>query len=112
MFRLSPGGIRIHAIVNSFIGGATKEMLYITLAIFASFAVVFVMLARGNDQATTGLMLASSYRGLLFGDGDGFNNLGMNVEEDHYAANNETLMMFLVLGSFFFNIILLNLIIA
>lgn len=109
MFRLCAGGAKIYAIFHSFLGGATREMISITAMIFVSFSLAFLVLAK--DKAA-GWVLASSYRGLLFGDGDGFNNLGMNVNEASYPENNETLMIFLVIGSFFFNIILLNLIIA
>lgn len=109
MFRLCTGGSKIYAIFYSFLGGATREMLSITAMIFGSFSLAFLVLAK--DKAV-GWVLASSYRGLLFGDGDGFNNLGLDVDEERYASNDSILMAFLVLGSFFFNIILLNLIIA
>mmetsp|Transcript_88576 Transcript_88576/g.185101 ORF Transcript_88576/g.185101 Transcript_88576/m.185101 type:complete len:993 (-) Transcript_88576:368-3346(-) len=108
-FRLCTGGAKIYAIFFSFLGGATREMICITFMIFGSFSLAFMVLA--NDKAA-GWVIASSYRGLLFGDGDGFNNLGMDVEEKEYAHNDTVLMAFLVMGSFFFNIILLNLIIA
>mmetsp|Transcript_121037 Transcript_121037/g.342454 ORF Transcript_121037/g.342454 Transcript_121037/m.342454 type:complete len:1000 (-) Transcript_121037:218-3217(-) len=109
MFRLSPGGMRIHAIGKSLLGGATKEMLIITVAVFASFCLVFLVLAK---HRAIGWVLASSYRGFLFGDGDGFNNLGMDIDEGNFAANDNMLMTFCLLGSFFFNILCLNLIIA
>lgn len=109
MFRLCTGGSKIYAIFYSFLGGATREMISITAMIFGSFSLAFLVLAK--DKAA-GWVIASSYRGLLFGDGDGFNNLGMDVHEDSYTNNDGILMSFLVLGSFFFNIILLNLIIA
>ena len=64
-----------------------------------------------KDQSA-GWVVASAYRGLLFGDGEGFNNLGMDVAQDEGAGNDSLLMIFLVLGSLFFNIILLDLIIA
>mmetsp|Transcript_11086 Transcript_11086/g.27666 ORF Transcript_11086/g.27666 Transcript_11086/m.27666 type:complete len:1003 (+) Transcript_11086:172-3180(+) len=109
MFRLCTGGSKIYAIFYSFLGGATREMISITAMIFGSFSLSFMVLAK--DKAA-GWVIASSYRGLLFGDGDGFNNLGMDVHEGSYGNNDTTLMVFLVMGSFFFNIILLNLIIA
>lgn len=108
-FRLCAGGSKIYAIFFSFLGGATREMISIVFMIFLSFSLAFSVLAK--DKAF-GWVLASSYRGLLFGDGDGFNNLGLDVHEDSYRNNDSMLMVFLVVGSFFFNIILLNLIIA
>lgn len=108
-FRLCSGGSKIYAIFYSFLGGATREMISITAMIFGSFSLAFLVLAK--DKAA-GWVISSSYRALLFGDGDGFNNLGMDIRDDDYSSNNGMLGAFLVLGSFFFNIIILNLIIA
>eukprot|EP00933_Yihiella_yeosuensis_P023853 TRINITY_DN18536_c0_g1_i1.p1 TRINITY_DN18536_c0_g1~~TRINITY_DN18536_c0_g1_i1.p1 ORF type:complete len:1029 (+),score=161.45 TRINITY_DN18536_c0_g1_i1:233-3319(+) len=110
MSRLCTWGMRIHAMTNSLLGGATRQMLGITVGIFASFSLAFLVLARGKD---VGWVLASSYRGLLFGDGVGFDNLGLDIDDEaRYLNNDTTIMVLLIGGSSFFNIIILNLIIA
>jgi len=109
MSRLHAVGVRIHAISNSLTGGATRQMMAITLMIFASFCLAFLILARSKDH---GWVLASAYRGLLFGDGSGLDNLGLNVDEEEYARNDVMLCGVNLIGSTFFNIIILNLIIA
>ncbi|CAE8604745.1 unnamed protein product [Polarella glacialis] len=110
-FRLCTLGMRIHAIIESLLGGATREMLIITVSIFLSFSVAFAVLDSGHGF---GWVIASAYRGLLYGDGDGMNNLGLDISSrsgfEH--PDNPYLTALLVLGSSFFNVIILNLIIA
>jgi len=109
MVRLHTSGVRIHAISSSLLGAATKQMIVITLMIFASFSLAFLIVAKGKDH---GWVLASAYRGLLFHDGNGLDNLGLNVHEDMFEQNDILLMTVNLIGSTFFNIIVLNLIIA
>jgi len=109
MFRLTVMGSRIHAICSSFMGGATKEMMFVAIMTFFSFSMSFLVLARGKDITW---LLASSYRGLLFGDSDGFNNLGFSINEAAWYENDKVLLALMLIGSFFFNLIILNLIIA
>eukprot|EP00931_Biecheleriopsis_adriatica_P060721 TRINITY_DN36478_c0_g1_i1.p1 TRINITY_DN36478_c0_g1~~TRINITY_DN36478_c0_g1_i1.p1 ORF type:complete len:1022 (-),score=193.83 TRINITY_DN36478_c0_g1_i1:77-3004(-) len=109
MNRLCASGVRIHAITNSLMGGATRQMMVITSMIFGSFSAAFIIL---DQHKSIGWVLFSAYRGLLFGDGSGLDNLGLNVGESMYAKNDGMLAVVTLLGSVFFNIIILNLIIA
>ncbi|CAE7267976.1 unnamed protein product [Symbiodinium natans] len=110
MVRLHTSGVRIHAISSSLLGSATKQMIVITLMIFASFSLAFLIISTGKDH---GWVLSSAYRGLLFHDGNGLDNLGLNVHsEDTYNHNDPLMMSTNFVGSTFFNIIVLNLIIA
>jgi len=108
-FSLVPVGRRIHVICAAIFGGAAKEMLYITLVIFASFSMVFVTLSRGQ---LSGWVAMSAYRGLMFGDGDGLNNLGMDLDPSEYRNNRGIITFVAIIGSAFFNIVILNLIVA
>merc|ERR1719359_2322146 len=75
MWRLSVIGSRIYTIVQTFLASAVNQMLFITFLLLFAFIVALMVLSRFH---TVALFLAS-YRGFLFGDGDGFNGLGMDV---------------------------------
>lgn len=122
MLRLTIFGSRVHAITGSFFGGATKEMIGITLLMFFTFFMAFLVIISEQpvDETMAGWpmwtktswVMTSSYRSLIFGDGDGFDALGLNIGTGDYTSNNKLMGVFMYLGTFFFNIIILNLIIA
>ena len=88
--------------------GATRQIMIITMMIFASFCFAFLII---DSNKKSGWVLTSAYRGLLFGSGMGLDNLGLNVGAAY--EENELLMTEVsVIGSSFFCVIVLNLIIA
>ncbi|CAJ1397663.1 unnamed protein product [Effrenium voratum] len=109
MIRLNASGANIHAVSASLLGGATRQMMAITGMIFASFCLAFLILARGKSR---GWILSSAYRGLLFGDGTGLDNLGLDIHEDSFLSNDYMLMTVNLISSAFIHIIILNLMIA
>jgi len=111
MWRLSVVGSRIYTICQTFLAGAVNQMLFITFMLLFSFVVALQVLSRMHSWR----LAVDSYRGFLFGDGDGFNGLGMDIDPNYTVSNTEsnaTLLGFSVFGSFFFNVIVLNIIIA
>lgn len=110
MWRLSNVGSRIYTIVQTFLASAVNQMLFITFMLLFSFIVAIMVLSRLHSWR----LAIDSYRGFLFGDGDGFNGLNMDVDHDYSPSfeSNGTLLAFSVFGSFFFNVIVLNIIIA
>ncbi|CAE8638499.1 unnamed protein product [Polarella glacialis] len=109
-------GKGILAIFTTFFRGTIQQMLLICVMIFANFSLAFCVLVRDQDMSWIMLYL---YRGLTFGDGDGLNNLGLDPVRNHDYASIDLFGLsfnanrFLMLaGTFFFNIIVLNLIIA
>jgi len=111
MWRLSVIGSRIYSITQTFLAGAVNQVLFITFLLLFSFICALMVLSR-QHTATLAVM---AYRGFLFGDGDGFNSVGMHMS-DHDSPSMPTtsgaLIGFAVFGSFFFNVIVLNIIIA
>jgi len=110
-WRLSEAGSTIYTIVETFNAAAGNQMLFITGLLMVSFIVALMVLSRLH---TVGLAVYT-YRGFLFGDGDGFNHLGMDIGHDNTfgGANADGAMLaFAVFGAFFFNVVVLNIIIA
>jgi len=108
MCRLHASGLPIHAISNSLVGGATRQILVITLMIFASFCFAFLIIERNKDK---GWIFVSAFRALLFGSGKGFDNLGLDVGSK-FGENDAVMVEVSLIGSSFFCVIVLNLIIA
>lgn len=110
MWRLSAIGSRIYTICQTFLAGAVNQMLFITFMLLFSFIVALQVLSRLPSWK----LAVDSYRGFLFGDGDGFNGVGMDIDHDYSVSveNNGSLVGFSIFGSFFFNVIVLNIIIA
>jgi len=111
MWRLSAIGSRIFTICQTFLAGAVNQILFILSMLLFSFIAALMVLSRLH----TTRLAVDSYRGFLFGDGDGFNGVGMDI--DHNAGfstgeSNGPLLAFSIIGSFFFNVIFLNIIIA
>lgn len=108
MLRLLHRFKRILAIFKTFFSRTILEMLLIAVMIFASFSFAFLTLIRREQAAWTVTYL---YRGLMFGDGDGLDRMGLmlgSTEEDNKIA----LVLFMVSGTILFNITILNLVIA
>lgn len=108
MLRLLHRFKRILAIFKTFFSRTILEMLLIAVMIFASFSFAFLTLIRREHAAWTVTYL---YRGLMFGDGDGLDRMGLMLggsEEDNKVA----LVLFMVCGTILFNITILNLVIA
>jgi len=114
MWRLSTVGSRIYSICQTFLAGAVFQVLFITFLLLFSFICALMVLSRVH----TARLAVLAYRGFLFGDGDGFNGVGMHLAEDDssewgvWPEQNGALIAFAVFGSFFFNVIVLNIIIA
>lgn len=108
MSRLSVLGSRLYSIRETFCAPAVNQMLFITFLLLFSFITALMVLCRMHTVNLTLL----AYRGFLFGDGDGFNGIGMDAKDPATATNNGTLIAYVVFGSFFFNVIVLNIIIA
>lgn len=56
-----------------------------------------------------------TYRGFLFGDGDGFNDIGMDIGHENTFGGVQAdgaMLAFACFGAFFFNVVVLNIIIA
>jgi hypothetical protein len=108
-WRLSVTGSTIYTISATFFAGAVSQMLFITCMLLVSIILALMVLSRLH---TVGLAV-SAYRGFLFGDDHGFNDLGMDVGHKHtFGGDDGVLLLFSVLGAFFFNVIVLNIIIA
>lgn len=110
-FRLQIVGCRLYTIVATCMAGAVSQIIFITLMLMISMVLAMRVLARNNDVA----MAVAAYRGFLFGDGDGFDGIGMigSHEDGNFALNTEsTLLLVGIAGAFFFNVVVLNIIIA
>ncbi|CAK9009671.1 unnamed protein product [Durusdinium trenchii] len=108
MLRLLHRFKRILAIFKTFFSRTILEMLLIAVSRQASFSFAFLTLIRREQAAWTVTYL---YRGLMFGDGDGLDRMGLmlgSTEEDNKIA----LVLFMVSGTILFNITILNLVIA
>ncbi|CAJ1429023.1 unnamed protein product [Effrenium voratum] len=108
MLRLLHRFKRILAIFKTFFSRTILEMLLIALMIFASFSFAFLTLIRREHAAWTVTYL---YRGLMFGDGDGLDRMGLMLGSDN-NDNKVALVLFMVSGTILFNITILNLVIA
>jgi len=111
MWRLSVIGSRIYTMVQTVSSAAVNQILFIMLMLMFAFVSAIMVLARLH----TVRLAIDAYRGFLFGDGDGFSGLGMDVAHDEPVSvteNNGALVCFSLFGAFFFNIIVLNIIIA
>lgn len=107
-WRLSVIGSRIFTICQTFMAGAVNQILFILFMLLFAFIAALMVLSRLH----TVRLAVDSYRSFLFGDGDGFNGLGMQIDHNALLESNVPLLAFAVLGSFFFNVIVLNIIIA
>lgn len=108
-WRLSVIGSTIYTISETFFAGAVSQMLFITCMLLLSTVMSLMVLSRHH---TLGLAI-SAYRGFLFGDDHAFDDLGMDIGHERAFASDDNVLLFSsVAGAFFFNIIVLNIIIA
>lgn len=110
-WRLSEAGSTIYTIVETFNAAAGNQMLFITGLLMVSFIVALMVLSRLH---TMGLAVYT-YRGFMFGDGDGFNDIGMDIGHENTFGGVQAdgaMLAFAVFGAFFFNVVVLNIIIA
>jgi len=108
-WRLSVVGSTIYTISTTFVAGAVSQMLFILCMLLVSSMLSLMVLSRLH---TVGLAV-SAYRGFLFGDDHGFTDLGMDVGHSKAFAGGDGVLLFSSLfGAFFFNVIVLNIVIA
>lgn len=109
--RTSFTGERIIPILFMFANATVCEMLILTFIFFVAVNMAFMMIDR-QDSLTWIAIYA--FRGLIFSDGDGLDELGLgesnSVREDHQSRELKTTLM--VVSTVFFNIMVVNLIIA
>ncbi|CAE7325674.1 Herc2, partial [Symbiodinium sp. CCMP2456] len=78
MLRVSSfGGKKILVLIKTLVSGAMREIFLIFCLFFLAFALTAVMLDR---SVAVGIVSWSLYRGLIFGDGAGLDNMGFAIE--------------------------------
>eukprot|EP00929_Paragymnodinium_shiwhaense_P076499 TRINITY_DN39346_c0_g3_i1.p1 TRINITY_DN39346_c0_g3~~TRINITY_DN39346_c0_g3_i1.p1 ORF type:complete len:1122 (-),score=298.52 TRINITY_DN39346_c0_g3_i1:36-3401(-) len=107
MFRLVHRFKRILVIFKTFFSRTIAEMSLIACMVFMSFSFAFLMLLRSRQ---TSWVVVYLYRGLIFGDGDGLDKMGLKAEED--SDDHPALVGFMVLGTMVFNVTIMNLFVA
>jgi len=112
-------GLNIVAVLSSLLSGRMPQMLMVSSLVLFMFVAIFNVLIRNQ---TTYYMFIYLYRGLIFGDGDGLDFMGMKTdysdadsdmpekhEEPFHALTKGVFMTF---ATVLFNIVILNLVIA
>jgi hypothetical protein len=108
-WRMSNIGATIYTISETCFASAVNQMLFITCMLLFSTVMALMILSRFH---TVGLAV-STYRAFMFGDDYGFHDLGMDIGHDSvFAGTDGVLLISSVIGAFFFNVIVLNIIIA
>eukprot|EP00930_Biecheleria_cincta_P095740 TRINITY_DN8766_c0_g3_i2.p1 TRINITY_DN8766_c0_g3~~TRINITY_DN8766_c0_g3_i2.p1 ORF type:complete len:911 (-),score=181.24 TRINITY_DN8766_c0_g3_i2:400-3132(-) len=111
--RVTQCGRKVTTIFSAFFSGAISEMLLVTWLFFCCVCLAFSMLKRNGDGMTSGLKI---YRGLLFGDGDGLDYMGLkarseenktDIEEGGDDSRTHTALM--LIATLLFNIVIGNL---
>jgi len=109
IWRLSVVGSAIYTIAETFFAAAVNQMLFLTFMLLVSFTFALLVLSKIHTVGQA----VFTYRSFLFADGDSFNDIGMTGDHHEvWAGDNGALLLFAVLGAFFFNVIVLNIIIA
>jgi len=109
IWRLSVVGSAIYTIAETFFAAAVNQMLFLTFMLLVSFTFALLVLSKIHTVGQA----VFTYRSFLFADGDSFNDIGMTGDHhETWAGDNAALLIFAVLGAFFFNVIVLNIIIA
>jgi len=118
MLRVSAfGGKKILVLLKTLVSGAMREMFLVASLFFLAFVVTAVMLDR---QGAITVVSWSLYRGLLFGDGAGLDNMGFAIEgswrgesglNEDIDVMKQLLTIMAILGTVTF-IVILNMIIA
>jgi hypothetical protein len=101
LFRFQIVGSAIYTIRRTALSPAANQVVFIFGLIFVSFVFILLVLARGDD----GLLVIAAVRGWLFADGDGFNEMDMK-------KGLSDLSVIGLVAAFFFNVVVLNMIIA
>jgi hypothetical protein len=102
LVRLSEFGMKLFAIQEVFMSAAVNQMLFISFLCLGCFIVALVVLSRQHSLA----LAIMTYRGFMFGDGDGFTQLDMD------GKGRSILLCFTAGGAFVFNIMVVNIMIA
>jgi len=110
-------GLNIVAVLSSLLSGRMPQMLMVSTLVLLMFVAIFNVLIRNQ---TTYYMFLYLYRGLIFGDGDGLDFLGMKTdftdsampEPNEQAFHAVTKGGFMTFATVIFNIVILNLVIA
>jgi len=105
--RLMTFGKKINTISRTFSSSSILEMLLIMSLFFASVLKALGMLKRDHATAWISIYL---YKGLLFGDGEALDYLGLDPKHQSDTTSVKTVLM--LVASFIFNVVILNLIIA
>jgi len=118
MLRVSAfGGKKILVLLKTLVSGAMREMFLVAFLFFLAFVITAVMLDRKGALTVVSWSL---YRGLIFGDGAGLDNMGFAIEgswrgESGFVDDIDVLQQLLtimaILGTVTF-IVILNMIIA
>jgi len=114
MLRVSAvGGKKILVLMKTLVSGAMREMFLVAFLFFLAFVFTAVMLERQGSVAWLSLSL---YRGLLFGDGAGLDNMGFPIEAGPERKSPTQIMqnilaVMAILGTITF-IVILNMVIA
>mmetsp|Transcript_82082 Transcript_82082/g.129260 ORF Transcript_82082/g.129260 Transcript_82082/m.129260 type:complete len:972 (-) Transcript_82082:67-2982(-) len=101
MFRFQVEGSAIYTIRRTATSSAANQVVCIFGMIFVAVVFILLVLAKGDDDK----LVINAIRGWLFADGDGFN--GMHMEKGL-----SDLAVIGVVAAFFFNVVVLNMIIA
>jgi len=110
MMRVRDGsGRQVLVIFKTLVSGTLRDMLWLLMALFLSFAFALVILNRPDDPAR---IMIGFYRGLTFADGTGMDELGLNPLMGHGSVYAQANMIVGLLGTIAFNILVLNLIIG
>ncbi|CAE8599575.1 unnamed protein product, partial [Polarella glacialis] len=107
MLRLTHCGKKVTTIMSAFFSGAISEMFVVTSLFFGSVCLAFAMLKRKGTATWSGLYL---YRGLLFGDGDALDYMGLDPKEGSDGSGVRTSLT--LAATLLFNVVILNLTVA
>jgi len=112
MLRLTNFCKKISTILSAFSSGAICEVMVVTLLFFFSVCLAFAMLSNTPTYTSMGWLFL--YRGLLFGDGDALDAMGLQFmcttdEGGAPSVNNFTQTSVMLLATLLFNIVIMNL---
>jgi len=106
-------GERVITLLKTTVSGVVIEMLVVCVLFMSGSFVSFVALL---DKKRLGYVVVNLYRGVIFGDGASLNRLGLDPYPDDGDLPLEPFtypkLILSVVATFFFNIVILNLIIA
>lgn len=100
ILRVTQCGRKVTTIFSAFFSGAISEMLLVTWLFFCCVCLAFSMLKRNVAGMTSGLQI---YRGLLFGDGDALDYMGLGRDDGGIHTG------LMLIATLLFNIVIGNL---